>query len=97
MNAKLTLYTRKDCCLCDEMKDVVRRVSRKIAIDLDEIDVDGLPELRDEFGNEVPLLFIDGRKAFKYRVTEKALANRLKKHGWARFLSLRVGRRGAKL
>jgi glutaredoxin len=97
MNAKLTLYTRKDCCLCDEMKDVVRRVSRKIPIDLDEIDVDGLPELRDEFGNEVPLLFIDGRKAFKYRVTEKALANRLKKHGWARFLSLGVGRRGAKL
>lgn len=97
MNAKLKLYTRKDCCLCDEMKDVVRRVSRKIPIDLDEIDVDGLPELRDEFGNEVPLLFIDGRKAFKYRVTEKALANRLRKNGWARFLSLGVGRRGAKL
>lgn len=97
MNTKLTLYTRKDCCLCNEMKDVVRRVSRKIPIDLDEIDIDGLPELRDEFGNEVPLLFIDGRKAFKYRVTEKALANRLKKNGWARFLSLGVGRRGAKL
>jgi glutaredoxin len=97
MNAKLTLYTRKDCCLCDEMKDVVRRVSRKIPIDLDEIDVDGLPELRDEFGNEVPLLFIDGRKAFKYRVTEKALANRLKKNGWARFLLSSVGRREAKL
>ena len=97
MNAKLTLYTRKDCCLCDEMKAVVRRVSGKIPLDLDEIDVDGLPELRDEFGNEVPLLFIDGRKAFKHRVTEKALANRLRKHDWARFLSLGVGRRGAKL
>ena len=97
MNAKLTLYTRKDCCLCEEMKDVVRRISGKIPIDLDEIDVDSLPELRDKFGDEVPLLFIDGRKAFKYRVTEKALANRLKKHGWARFLSLGVGRRGAKL
>jgi hypothetical protein len=58
------------------MKAVVRRVSGKIPLDLDEIDVDGLPELRDEFGNEVPLLFIDGRKAFKYGVTEKALANR---------------------
>ena len=79
------------------MKAVVRRVSGKIPLDLDEIDVDGLPELRDEFGNEVPLLFIDGRKAFKYRVTEKALANRLRKNGWARFLSLGVGRRGAKL
>jgi glutaredoxin len=97
MNAKLKLYTRKDCCLCDEMKAVVRRVSRKIPIDLDEIDVDGSPELRDKFGNEVPLLFIDGRKAFKYRITEKALANRLKKHAWARFLLSRVGRIAAKL
>ena len=79
------------------MKAVVRRVSGKIPLDLDEIDVDGLPELRDEFGNEVPLLFIDGRKAFKYRVTEKALANRLRKNGWARFLLSSVGRREAKL
>jgi len=97
MNAKLTLYTRKDCCLCDEMKAVVRRVSEKIPIDLDEIDVDGLPDIRDKFGNEVPVLFIDGRKAFKYRVTEKALGNRLRKNGWARFLSLGIGRRGVKL
>lgn len=97
MNPKLTLYSRKDCCLCDEMKAVVRQVATKIPLDFEEIDVDGLPELRDKFGNEVPVLFIDGRKAFKYRVTEKALANRLKKHGWARFLSLGVGRRGAKL
>ena len=58
MNNKLTLYTRKDCCLCEEMKDVVQRVSGKISIDLDEIDVDGSAELRDKFGNEVPLLFI---------------------------------------
>jgi glutaredoxin len=97
MNPKLTLYSRKDCCLCDEMKAVVRQVATKIPLDFEEIDVDGLPELRDKFGNEVPVLFIDGRKAFKHRVTEKALANRLRKHDWARFLSLGVGRRGAKL
>ncbi len=78
MNAQLTLYSRKDCCLCDEMKAVVRQVSGKIPLDLEEIDVDGLPELQEEFGNEVPLLFIDGRKAFKYRVTVPELTKKVK-------------------
>ena len=77
MNAKLKLYTRKDCCLCDEMKAVVRRVAAKIPLDLEEIDVDGAVELREEFGAEVPVLFIDGRKAFKYRVTPRELERKL--------------------
>ena len=77
MKPKLTLYSRKDCCLCDEMKAVVRTVAVKIPLDLEEIDIDGAAELRDKFNDEVPVLFIDGRKAFKYRVTEKELKNRL--------------------
>jgi len=77
MKPKLTLYTRKDCCLCDEMKAVVRAVSAKIPLDLEEIDVDGAAELAEKLGDQVPVLFIDGRKAFKYRVTEKELRSRL--------------------
>jgi len=78
MNRKLTLYSRKDCCLCDEMKAVARQVAAKIPLDLEEIDVDGAAELREEFGAEVPVLFIDGRKAFKYRVTPRELERKLK-------------------
>jgi len=89
MNPKLTLYSRKDCCLCDEMKAVVREVAAKIPLEIVEIDVDGTPDLRDEFGAEVPVLFIDGRKAFKYRVPEGALERRFNKENrsrpWLRF------------
>ena len=42
------------------------------------MDVDGSPELREKYGEEVPVLFIDGRKAFKYRVTEMELKKRLR-------------------
>ena len=78
MTAKLTLYSRKDCCLCDDMKAVVNKVAANLALEIDEIDVDGSSELREKFGNEVPVLFIDGRKAFKYRVTAAALERSLK-------------------
>jgi glutaredoxin len=77
MTAKLTLYTRKDCCLCDEMKTVVRQVGETTALELTEIDVDSSAELQERFGDQVPLLFIDGRKAFKYRVSERQLASKL--------------------
>jgi glutaredoxin len=77
MNRKLTLYSRKDCCLCDDMKSVIAEVAARIPIDVEVVDVDGTDELREEFGSEVPVLFIDGRKAFKYRVTAKELARRV--------------------
>jgi glutaredoxin len=82
MTAALTLYTRKDCCLCDEMKAAVQAVAKRIIISLEEIDVDSSPELAALYGSEVPVLFINGRKAFKYRVTEKELQRRLKTERW---------------
>jgi len=80
MTPKLTLYSRKDCCLCDEMKAVIEEVAANMPLEIDEIDVDGSLELRAKFGNEVPVLFIDGRKAFKYRVTAATLRFRLSNH-----------------
>lgn len=84
MKPKLTLYSRKDCGLCDEMKTVVHEVAEKIPLELDEIDVDRSSELQHKFGDEVPLLFIDGRKAFKYRVTAKELKSRIQRSAFAR-------------
>jgi glutaredoxin len=77
MKPKLTLYSRKDCCLCDEMKAVLREVAEKVPIELEESDVDASIELREKFGDEVPVLFIDGKKAFKYRVTARELEKKL--------------------
>ncbi len=77
MIRRLTLYTREGCCLCEEMKEVIRRVAQKTPLDLEEIDVDSTPGLVAEYGDEVPVLFIDGRKAFKYRVTVGELKKKL--------------------
>lgn len=60
------------------MKEVIGEVARQVSLDLEEVDIDGAAELRAKFGDEIPVLFINGRKAFKYRVTAKQLARRLK-------------------
>ena len=79
MTAELLLYTRKECCLCEEMKSTLGRVAARISFTLQEIDVDTSPGLQAKYGEEVPVLFINGRKAFKYRLTAKELEKSLKR------------------
>jgi glutaredoxin len=90
MTPKLTLYSRRDCCLCDEMKTVIQQVAARTALQLVEIDVDSEDDLKAKYGSEVPVLFIDGQKAFKYRLTAAALTKRLN-HNTRPILS-RLGR-----
>ena len=69
----LTIYSRPGCHLCEEMKTVVARVARHVALTLDEIDISTDPALEQRFGLEIPVLLVDGRKIAKYRVTETEL------------------------
>ena len=79
MSARLTLYTRKDCCLCEEMKASIRAAGEKNPVQVEEIDVDSSLELAERYGSEVPVLLINGRKAFKYRLTVEELERRLRR------------------
>ena len=73
----LTLYSRPDCCLCEEMKAVLAQVRQGLPFDLEEIDISPDPELEARFGQEIPVLFVNGRKAFKYRLSAGELRRRL--------------------
>jgi len=69
----VTIYSRPGCHLCDEMKLIVQRVGSSIPISLQEIDISGDPALEQLYGLEVPVLFVGGKKAAKYRVSESDL------------------------
>ena len=77
MAIRITLYGRADCELCHEMRIVVDEVGRALPLDGEEVDVDGSPELRARWGDTVPVLAVNGRPAFKVRVTAAALRDRL--------------------
>lgn len=74
---KITLYTRAGCCLCEDAKRVLEAVRGQASFDLDEIDIDNNAELRRAYNDEVPVIAINGSKAFKYRVTEQELLKKL--------------------
>lgn len=71
------VYSRKGCHLCEVVKESLSKLSRRGGFTWREIDVDTEPELRRQFNDEVPVVFIDGRKAFKYRMDEQEFLRRL--------------------
>jgi glutaredoxin len=73
----VVLYGKPECCLCDDMKAVVDAVRCEIPFTLEVVDISGDPTLEAAYGAEIPVLVIDGRKAFKYRVDATALRRRL--------------------
>ena len=74
---RVTLYTRAGCCLCEEAKAVLAAARQRAAFDYEEIDIDRHPEWRPLYHEEVPVIAIDGRKAFKYRVSTDEFLKRL--------------------
>ena len=79
MTVSLTLYSRPGCCLCEDMKAVLAEVELDPPFDLEEIDISTQAKLEERFGQEIPVLFVNGRKAFKYRVTSRELHRRLRR------------------
>ena len=77
MPTRLTLITRDDCCLCDDMKAIVEEVVAESGAELEIRDVDADPALLARFSDEVPVLLINDRKAFKYRLSAAELRKKM--------------------
>lgn len=70
MIPEVVLYTRQGCHLCEVVKESLVRLGRRAQFRLVEVDIDADPELQEKFNEEVPVVFIQGRKAFKYQMDE---------------------------
>lgn len=69
----LRLYTRRECHLCEEMQEVLNRAVKGFWAGLELVDVDLDSELLAHYGEEVPVLFVNGDKFAKYRIDERRL------------------------
>ena len=70
---KVTIYSRPGCHLCDDMKDLVRKVAATIPLTLEDIDIFGDDELEARYGLEIPVLFVEGKRMANGRIKEDAL------------------------
>lgn len=73
------IYSRPNCHLCEEAKTVIEQARAEVAFTLEEINIDDDSELQARYTNDVPVIFINGRKAFKHRVEARSLLKRLRR------------------
>jgi len=70
---EVKLYTKSECCLCDAAKAAIKRVQQQIPFTLVEVDILSDQEAFALYKEEIPVILVAGRKAFKYRVDERRL------------------------
>jgi hypothetical protein len=66
------------------MRSVLERLRGDYPLAIREIDIRTDASLLGRFAEEIPVLYLDGRKAFKYRVSEAALRRKLTFLLWQR-------------
>jgi glutaredoxin len=74
---EVLLYSRKGCHLCEIVKESLVKLQKRGGFTWREIDVDSNVEIRRLYKDEVPVVFINGRKAFKYRMNEQEFLRKL--------------------
>jgi glutaredoxin len=73
----VVVYTADGCSLCGRALEVVREVREAVAFDLDVVDVGGDAELEARYREQLPVIEVDGARAFTYFVDAEALRARL--------------------
>lgn len=75
--ARVTLYGKPGCHLCDDARAIVERVRSQRPFELQEVDVTLDPTMHREYGERIPVLVLDGVELFEFHVEEAVLMERL--------------------
>jgi hypothetical protein len=65
------------CHLCERALAKVRALREELEFELEEIVIDGSAELEERYRELIPVVEIDGQRAFTYHVHEDAFRRRL--------------------
>ena len=74
---QVVLYTRDACSLCKTAKAVILAVRREVEFEFREVDIDSDKDLFEDYKHDIPVIEIDGKRAFKHRVEAGELTKRL--------------------
>ena len=71
--ARVTLYGRPGCHLCDDARAVIAKVCADLGESFEELSIDDDEELARRYGEEIPVTLVDGRRHDFWRVDESRL------------------------
>ena len=76
----VTVYSRHGCHLCEDAVKTLESMREELAFEIEVIYIDGDAELEKLYGNEVPVIHINGEHHDFYRVDRERFRTSLEKH-----------------
>jgi glutaredoxin len=74
---KVTLFHGQGCSLCERAREQVARLQGTLGFVYEEVDITGDAELEARYREWLPVVEVDGERAFVYHVDEAALARKV--------------------
>ena len=80
-SSKLTVevYAKKGCKRCTSANKVIGRVREDMPFAVKEVDISKCDDLSRRYLDDVPTVFINGTKAFKFKVDEEEFRKKVRK------------------
>lgn len=77
---RVTFFTKSDCSLCRSALYVVERVRKRMAFELECLDISAQGQERwlEAYRHDIPVVHLNGREIFRHRVSEQTLERHLK-------------------
>jgi glutaredoxin len=74
---RVTVFHAQGCHLCERALAQVRALREELGFELDEVAIDGDPQLEARYRELIPVVEIDGEQVFTYYVHEDAFRRRI--------------------
>ena len=71
--ALVTVFTGQGCHLCEAALDVIEAVRADVPFTLEIVDITSDEDLEARYRESIPVIEIDGKRAFTYYVTAEGL------------------------
>ena len=74
---RIALYTADGCSLCEPVRELLERIRDELGFELVEVEITDVPELERQYREWLPVVEIDGERAFVYHVDPVGLRRKL--------------------
>ena len=71
--ANITIYSKKGCHLCEVAMQKLLEIRQEFPFSLTEIDIEKNEELFQKYKYLIPVIEIDGKEVFNYKIDENKL------------------------
>ncbi|HUI31832.1 MAG TPA: glutaredoxin family protein [Candidatus Acidoferrales bacterium] len=74
---KVLLYKKENCKLCEDAESVLEKLKKEKKFFLERITLELNTDLFERFGEKVPVVFINDKMVFEFKLDEAAFLRKL--------------------